>query len=117
LPQFNDREIMKPLSFHEAFYLSTVGGSQVLGIEDKVGNFKPGKDFDALVIDPLVPDCGFKVYDSESPSDTLEKFLYRGDDRNIRTVYVKGVPVVERLAVPLSFGAQASGGSSPRLLG
>ena len=113
--QFNDRANKKPLSFHESFYLATVGGSKVLGIEDKVGNFMPGKDFDALVIDPLVPDCGFKVYETETPSDTLEKFLYRGDDRNIRTVYVQGVPVVERLSVPFSFGSVE--GNGPRLLG
>ncbi|KAJ7393716.1 hypothetical protein OS493_003375 [Desmophyllum pertusum] len=33
------------------FFLATLGGSQVLGLDDKIGNFEVGKYFDALVID------------------------------------------------------------------
>jgi hypothetical protein len=30
------------LFFFQAFYLATVGGSQVIGMQDKLGNFQPG---------------------------------------------------------------------------
>ncbi len=44
-----------PMSHREGFYLATLGGSKVLGLEEKIGSFAVGKDFDALVVDPAVP--------------------------------------------------------------
>ena len=42
--------VQEPLSMAEAFHLATQGGADVLGKGDTVGNFLPGKAFDALII-------------------------------------------------------------------
>ena len=86
----------KAISHHEGFYLATLGGAQVLSLEDKVGNFEVGKQFDALVIDTAAP-SHYPVFDTftgESFDDILSKFLYLGDDRNIIRVFVNGQEVI-----------------------
>ncbi|XP_036383777.1 guanine deaminase isoform X1 [Megalops cyprinoides] len=82
------------LTFEEAFRLATLGGSQALSLDDRTGNFQVGKDFDALLVDPSVPDGPFDVFPKEDTKVILEKFLNLGDDRNIVEVYVAGRRVV-----------------------
>ena len=41
----------KPLGYKEAIYLATLGNARVLGLEDKIGSFAVGMDFDALIVD------------------------------------------------------------------
>ncbi|KAK2035645.1 guanine deaminase [Colletotrichum zoysiae] len=94
----NAREAMssgkdKALSLDEVFYLSTLGGAAVCCLEDKVGNFAVGKEFDAILVTcPL--DESFGVMTVREETDGLrtifEKFLMTGDDRNIARVYVQG---------------------------
>eukprot|EP00903_Cladosiphon_okamuranus_P022459 g20657.t1 len=112
----------KPLSYQEAFHLATMGGAEVLGLQNVVGNFLPGKQFDALVVDPspgeeaegegeadsgagsgLAANNGnglvhgpFDLFPElgQGMQTAFEKFLYVGDDRNIERVYVKGNRVV-----------------------
>eukprot|EP01098_Paradermamoeba_levis_P005231 TRINITY_DN2220_c0_g1_i4.p1 TRINITY_DN2220_c0_g1~~TRINITY_DN2220_c0_g1_i4.p1 ORF type:complete len:124 (-),score=36.73 TRINITY_DN2220_c0_g1_i4:78-449(-) len=79
-----------PITFKEAFYLATVGGGQLVGLGTKLGNFQPGKWFDALVIDPYAPDSAFDVFEKDKLLDVFEKFLLIGDDRNIQSVFVQG---------------------------
>ncbi len=38
----------------EAFYHATLGGARALRLEEKIGNFQPGKEADFVVIDPAV---------------------------------------------------------------
>ena len=38
----------------EAFYHATLGGAHALRLDDKIGNFVPGKEADFIVIDPAV---------------------------------------------------------------
>ena len=40
-----------PLTTAEAFYLATLGGAELLGIQETVGSFAPGKEFDAVLVD------------------------------------------------------------------
>ncbi|XP_027052628.1 guanine deaminase-like isoform X2 [Pocillopora damicornis] len=87
---FGKSEEFTALTYEEAFFLATLGGSQVLGLDDKIGNFEVGKDFDALLIDVEVPDSPFDCFDADDSKDAVQKFLYLGDDRNIRQVYVAG---------------------------
>ncbi|EAW06699.1 putative guanine deaminase [Aspergillus clavatus NRRL 1] len=77
------------LGLNECFFLATLGGAQVCGLEDKVGSFAVGKEFDALEI---VAEGGVMtpVEDDDSIEIVLEKFLMTGDDRNIAKVYVRG---------------------------
>lgn len=64
-----------------------------LGIDDKVGNFQVGKDFDALVIN-LAPNEGhLDAWPDETIENRFSKWIYLGDDRSISQVYVQGVEV------------------------
>ncbi|XP_039574976.1 guanine deaminase [Passer montanus] len=82
------------LTLKEAFQLATLGGSQALGLGDVIGNFEVGKEFDALLINTKASDSPFDLFSADDFEDTLQKFLYLGDDRNISEVYVAGKQVV-----------------------
>nr|XP_005297810.1 guanine deaminase [Chrysemys picta bellii] len=82
------------LTLKEAFRLATLGGSQVLGLDDVIGNFEVGKEFDALLINPKASDSPFDLFAGDTFEDIIQKFLYLGDDRNINEVYVAGKQVV-----------------------
>lgn len=77
-----------PLSVAEAFYLATMGGATLCRLEDKVGNFVPGKEFDALRIKIKSP--GAWVKRGDKIQDRFSKWLWCGDDRDIKEVYVRG---------------------------
>ncbi|XP_014679178.1 PREDICTED: guanine deaminase-like, partial [Priapulus caudatus] len=83
-----------PIGVKDTFRMATLGGAEVLNIDDKVGNFVVGKDFDALVVDVSCDTTGFDVFEDESPEDKITKFLFLGDDRNIQDVFVAGRRVV-----------------------
>lgn len=57
------------LTFEQAFWLATAGGGKYFG---KVGTFKPGYEFDALVLD----DSGVKSPAGLSVRDRLERLCY-----------------------------------------
>lgn len=78
-----------PLTYKEAFYLATIGGAQLMGMEEKLGSFAPGKWFNAQVINPK---NGLDLY-GETVADLFQKCFYLIDDRNIENVFVKGVEV------------------------
>ncbi|USP73816.1 putative guanine deaminase [Curvularia clavata] len=89
------------LSTEEALYLATRGGAAVVGLEDKVGGFEVGKEWDAQMINlGSVGDYGNEngvfeegpvdVFGWESWPDKVEKWVYSGDDRNTVAVWVKG---------------------------
>jgi guanine deaminase len=68
--------------------LATLGGSQVLGIENLVGNFETDKFFDALVIDPTRG--SFDLFESDSDTDIFQKFIFCGSANEIANVFVAG---------------------------
>ncbi|KAF7667887.1 hypothetical protein LDENG_00042290 [Lucifuga dentata] len=82
------------LTFEEIFRLATLGGSQALALDDQIGNFEVGKDFDALRVNVAAPRGPIDLFKSEEPKILLEKFLNLGDDRNIMEVYVAGKKVI-----------------------
>jgi len=97
-------------------YLATLGGAHVCGLERAVGKLSPDYAFDALVVsvrtdagNPAVwgADLDAKLHvgasggefgheggrgktETEELEGMLERFLFCGDDRNIRRVYVQG---------------------------
>lgn len=82
-----------PLSLAEGFYLATMGGAQVCGLEDKIGSFAVDKEFDALEVHTIglePPGVISPVEEDDSTFVIFEKFLMTGDDRNIAKVYVQG---------------------------
>jgi guanine deaminase len=75
-----------------AFYLATMGGAKVLGLEHLIGNFSIGKDADFIVIDadkidPLKNSRGRKG------KEILSQLVHRGDDRVVSATYVQGINV------------------------
>lgn len=93
----NAREVLsqgkdKGLSIDDVFYLATLGGARVCCLEDKIGNFTVGKDFDALLIDSNSSKPGIMtmVEDQDATRTIFDKFVMTGDDRNIQKVFVCG---------------------------
>ncbi|PFH51742.1 hypothetical protein AMATHDRAFT_40007 [Amanita thiersii Skay4041] len=94
----------KKLKIATLFFLATLGGAQVCDIDQHVGSFAPGKAFDALHVNlrdgngnPGIwsDDIGDLFDDELKTSEDvlkilLERFLFCGDDRNLRRVYVQG---------------------------
>ncbi|KAF2645040.1 guanine deaminase [Massarina eburnea CBS 473.64] len=91
------------LSTTEALYLATRGGAAVVGLEDKIGGFEVGKEFDAQMVRlGSVPKEGevtggfeeaggpVDVFNWESLEERVEKWVYSGDDRNCVGVWVRG---------------------------
>ncbi|KAI1478010.1 guanine deaminase [Daldinia eschscholtzii] len=91
----NAREVMsggkdKGLHISELFYLATLGGAKVCGLDSKIGNFENGKEFDALLIDARAPGIMTILDDEDSTEMIFNKFIMTGDDRNIKEVYIRG---------------------------
>ncbi|XP_062540190.1 guanine deaminase [Armigeres subalbatus] len=91
-----------PLDYKQVVYLATLGGAEAMAIGEKVGNFVPGKEFDALLIDVSVyPTNRYQLpaalTKDKTPAELLlelvQKFVYVGDDRNITKVFVAGQQV------------------------
>jgi guanine deaminase len=75
------------LSPEGALYLATLGGAEVLGLADRIGNFTRGKDADFVVVDykKVDPLSGAGHY--TSPSDILSRLCYNGDSNCVKAVY------------------------------
>jgi len=77
----------KPLTLEEAFYLATRGGGSFFG---KVGNFQPGYDLDALIID----DSTLTPPKKNLPlTDRLARVIYLSENRHIQKKYVQGTEI------------------------
>lgn len=100
---FEDGEGAK-LATEEALYLATRGGAKVVGLEDRIGGFEVGMDWDAQMITlNSVSEDGEEglenpvdVFGWESWEDRIGKWAYNGDDRNTAAVWVKGRLVHQR---------------------
>jgi len=108
------------LALEEALYLATRGGAKVVGLEDKIGGFDVGKEWDAMLVNlTMVPEGNedindedmsidegvFTIDKSDGPVDVfgwetwperVAKWVYNGDDRNTFDVWVKGRKVFSR---------------------
>ena len=103
----------KKLSPKECLYLATMGGAKCLGLEGKVGAFEVGMEWDAQLVEvekigdgddddveegeAIGDDRGsVELWGDLSWADRIAKWVFCGDDRNTRKVYVKGKLVHER---------------------
>ncbi|KAI5926678.1 hypothetical protein F4810DRAFT_653066 [Camillea tinctor] len=95
------------LSVEEVLYLATRGGAEVVGLSSKVGSFEVGMDWDAQLIgldmvseeavDDYTDDGGnVEIFGWETWEDLVAKWLFNGDDRNTKKVWVRGRLVHER---------------------
>lgn len=117
---FLEGDSNQALSVEEGLFLATRGGAKCLGLEDKVGGFEAGKSWDAQLVGlnlvPEVdefgkldgedfsaaeyagtPECTVDVFaQTEGWADKIAKWVYTGDDRCTRLVWVGGRLVVKK---------------------
>lgn len=98
----------EPLSWEEALYLATRGGAAVVDMADQIGGFEEGMFWDTQLIDlgPLIDensdtnvsfDAGnVDIFGWESWEEKIEKWMWCGDDRNVKKVWVNGKLVHQR---------------------
>jgi len=74
-----------------ALYLATLGAAEALYLDDKIGNFLPGKEADFVVLDP---DGSSLTARRTAATDTIEEVLFAlltlADDRHIEATFVRG---------------------------
>ena len=74
-----------------ALYLATLGAAQALYLDDKIGNFAPGKEADFVVLDFEGSNLTRR---RTTAASTIEEKLFAlitlADDRNIAATYVNG---------------------------
>ena len=94
----------------ECLYLATRGGARCLGLDEKVGRFEVGMEWDAQLVEvemvketeeektELVEDDPglVQLWGREGWGDRIAKWVFCGDDRNTKMVWVKGRLVHER---------------------
>ncbi|KAI0022559.1 guanine deaminase [Xylariomycetidae sp. FL0641] len=119
------------LAVEEVLYLATRGGAEVVGLADRVGAFAPGWEWDAQLVglgsvpggegegeegeegeegDDDDDDGNVDLFGWETWDERLAKWLFNGDDRNTKKVWVRGRLVHERKRAACGGG----GGSSVR---
>lgn len=81
----------------EGLYLATMGGAKVVGLEGKVGGFEKGMLWDVQEVelgrvgkDGAGEASAVDVFGWESWEDKVAKWVWNGDDRNVRRVWVGG---------------------------
>lgn len=94
------------LSVEEVLYLATLGGAKVVGLQDKVGAFEVGLEWDAQLVsmDVVSENGGFTgkdegpvdIFGWESWENKIAKWVFNGDDRNTLAVWVRGRLAHER---------------------
>ena len=74
-----------------AFYLATLGGAASLYLDDRIGNFDPGKEADFVVLDPAAtPLMARRVARTETLAEKLFALMILGDDRAVHATHVLG---------------------------
>jgi guanine deaminase len=79
------------LAPERAFHLATLGGAQSLYLDDRIGNFDPGKAADFVVLDPhATPLLARRMAGAATVSERLFVFMTLGDDRAIAATHIMG---------------------------
>ncbi len=81
-----------------AFYLATLAGARMLGLEDRIGSFRSGREADFIVLDlAATPLIERRCRLATSISEKLMALLTLGDDRVVRETFILGEPAKSRL--------------------
>ena len=87
----------KKLDPFKSLYLATLGGANALYLDDKLGNFMPGKDADFLVLDyNATPLISYRMQQAKSLEERLFALTMLGDDRTVKETFAAGVSVHQR---------------------
>lgn len=81
------------LSAASAFHLATLGGAHSLYLDDRLGNFAPGKEADFVVLDPqATPLLARRSAACATLEERLFVLMMLGDDRAVAATHVLGEP-------------------------
>ncbi|WFC63023.1 guanine deaminase [Pseudomonas sp. REST10] len=87
----------KKLDPFKSLYLATLGGANALYLDDRLGNFLPGKDADFLVLDyNATPLISYRMQQARSLEERLFALTMLGDDRAVKETFAAGVSVHQR---------------------
>lgn len=78
------------LSIPQLFHMATLGGASLCRLDKIIGNFEPGKEFDALRVRPAGPAMWTSREDNANVGRLFEKWILCGDDRDLADVWVRG---------------------------
>ncbi len=74
-----------------ALYLATLGAARALYLEDKIGNFEPGKEADFVVLDSKATSItSRRLSRSDDVAEKLFALIMLGDDRSVVATYLMG---------------------------
>ncbi len=75
----------------DALYLATLGAARALYLEDKIGNFEPGKEADFVVLDSKATSImSRRLSRSDDVAEKLFALIMLGDDRSVVATYLMG---------------------------
>ena len=75
----------------DALYLATLGAARALYLEDKIGNFEPGKEADFVVLDSRATSItSRRLSRSDDVAEKLFALIMLGDDRSVVASYLMG---------------------------
>ena len=87
----------------EGLYLATMGGAKVVGMEGRLGGFEKGMLWDVqevnlgtVSLEGNGGDGAVDVFGWETWEEKIAKWVWNGDDRNVRRVWVGGRLVHEQ---------------------
>jgi len=84
----------KKLDPFKSLYLATLGGARALYLDDRIGNLKPGKEADFVVLDyKATPLIEYRLSQARSLEERLFALMTLGDDRAVKETYAAGVSV------------------------
>lgn len=76
-----------------AFYLASLAGARLLGLDHRIGRFAPGMEADFIVLDPeATPLLARRMGQTPALADRLLLWMILGDDRAIAATYILGRP-------------------------
>ena len=78
----------KAITHAEAFWLATAGGAEALDLP--TGSFRPGHEFDALLIDTRARHSNVHINGSDTLEDIFQKIVLNATRPNIARVWVGG---------------------------
>ncbi|MBZ6372314.1 MAG: amidohydrolase family protein, partial [Microbacterium hominis] len=81
--------------------LHTLGGAEIMGVDDRVGSLEVGKFADFVVVDPRMPDVGPLWH-------PVRSYVLAMSPRNLKAVYVGGRLVSENGVSTNPLAAEAS---------